>query len=79
MLSRNLQFTSVVFGFVGTLIMFFFGYNLIPYEGGVFGSDEITAYNDSVKKKNRLYLVMQKIGMGMLSMSFLLQGLALFL
>jgi|GEM_PF-1501340 hypothetical protein len=78
MLSRKLQLASVVFGFIGTLAIFLFSYSLIPYQGGVFGSEKINKHNNLVKKKNCLYLVIQKIGMGMLSISFLLQGIALF-
>lgn len=72
----HLQIFSTLLGFAGTLIMFFYSHNLKPYEGGVFGSREVTKWNEQVKKDNKRIAVMQKIGLGLLTSSFLCQSIS---
>lgn len=74
--SLNLQIASSVIGFIGTLIMFFNGYNLKPYEGGVFGSDEVNEHNKKVRRDNKIITSMQRLGLGLLTLSFFCQGLS---
>lgn len=76
MTATELQIISTVIGFVGTLIMFLNGYNLKPYEGGVFGSDAVIEENKKIAKENKRIKVMQKTGMGLLTLSFLCQSVS---
>ncbi|WP_261143833.1 hypothetical protein [Serratia fonticola] len=76
MTSTQLQIISTVIGFLGTLIMFFNGYNLKPYEGAVFGSDAVNEANKKITRDNKRIMVMQKIGMGLLTFSFLCQAVS---
>ena len=70
---------SAVFGAAGAIVLFNGSYALQPFEGGVFGSDALTAYNDQVKRKNARRVVIQKVGLGLICIGFLIQGLAAFL
>lgn len=72
----HLQIFSTVLGFIGTLIMFFNSHNLKPYEGGVFGSESVKKWNEKVKKDNQRIAIMQKIGLGLLTSSFLCQSIS---
>ncbi len=56
--------------------MFFNGYNLKPYEGAVFGSDAVYEANKKITRDNKRIMVMQKIGMGLLTFSFLCQAVS---
>ena len=76
-MSQALQILSTILGFVGTLIMFLYGYNLIPYEGMTFGGDHTAENNKKIRRKNSRIKTMQKVGMGLLTLSFALQGLSL--
>jgi hypothetical protein len=55
------------------------GYAFQPKEGGVFGSDAITEFNNRIDTQNRRRDKWQKIGLGFLCLSFLVQGAAVFL
>ncbi|HBZ2154131.1 TPA: hypothetical protein MHK45_01830 [Klebsiella pneumoniae] len=76
-MSLALQIFSTILGFVGTLIMFHYGYNLIPYEGMTFGGKHTAENNKKIRRKNSRIKTMQKVGMGLLTISFALQGLSL--
>ncbi len=56
--------------------MFFNGYNLKPYEGAVCGSDAVNEANRKITRDNKRIMVMQKIGMGLLTFSFLCQAIS---
>lgn len=79
MTSLGMQIASTLFGFTGTILMFFNSYALIPYESAMFGSDEIIEHDRKVEQKNKRMLRNQKIGIGLLSLSFLLQLISYFL
>ncbi|WP_210507404.1 hypothetical protein [Pantoea ananatis] len=73
MITTLFQVAATLIGLTGTLIMFFNSYSLLPYEGATFGSDEIIEHNRKVRIKNQRMLVRQKIGIGLLTFSFLVQ------
>lgn len=73
MVSSYLQIAATIIGLVGTLLMFFNSYSLLPYESAMFGSDEIIEHDRLVRIKNQKMLLRQKFGIGLLTLSFLLQ------
>lgn len=79
MSSQNLQIISTLLGFIGTAIMFFNGYSLLPYHGGTFADHDTAEKNRIVRKKNKRMAVMQKLGMGALTISFLIQTISYFI
>jgi hypothetical protein len=70
---------SAILGAIGTIILFFGSYALQPLEGGVFGSDALTEYNIRIRAKNAKRLRWQRVGLGFLCCSFLVQAGAAFL
>jgi hypothetical protein len=70
---------SAALGAIGTAFLFFSSYSLQPVEGGVFGSDALTEYNNRIKAKNVSRLLSQKIGFGFLCVSFVIQAVTVFL
>lgn len=76
MYSVHFQIASSVIGFTGTIIMFFNSYSLKPTEGAVWGGPEIDKHNKKIDKENRKMVIMQKIGLGLLTLSFLCQGIS---
>lgn len=73
MLPIQLQIAATVIGLSGTLLMFFNSHSLIPYESSVFGSDEIVEHDRLVEKRNKRMLFWQRFGVGLLTLSFMLQ------
>jgi len=71
-MSTYLQIAATFIGLIGTLLMFFNSYSLLPYESAMMGSDEIIEYDRLIRTKNHKMLVRQKIGIGLLTFSFLL-------
>ncbi|MBD9642910.1 hypothetical protein IB231_04615 [Pantoea sp. PNT02] len=69
----GIQFAATVVGLFGTLLMFFNSHSLIPYESAMFGSDEIIEHDRLVEQKNKKMLIKQRIGVGLLTFSFMLQ------
>lgn len=78
MTTIHLQILSTLLGFAGTLIMFFFSHSLKPLPGGIFGSEAINRKIDEVKKENKKFAFLQKVGLGMLVLSFLCQFITYF-
>ncbi|MGG6098323.1 hypothetical protein C7431_104541 [Pantoea allii] len=72
-MSTYLQIAATFIGLIGTLLMFFNSYSLLPYESAMMGSDEIIENDRLTRTKNHKMLVRQKIGIGLLTFSFLLQ------
>lgn len=70
---------SALFGAAGSVVLFFWSYTLQPFEGGVMGSLEVMAHNDRVRISNRRRLPMQRLGLGLLIISFVIQGAAAFI
>jgi hypothetical protein len=73
MSSTELQIASTAVGLFGTLLMFFNSYSLMPYESAMFGSDEVTEHDRLIEQKNKKMLLKQRIGVGLLTFSFMLQ------
>lgn len=73
MTSNELQVSATLVGLIGTLLMFFNSHSLIPYESAMFGSDEIMEHDRLVEQKNKKMLLKQRIGIGLLTFSFVLQ------
>ena len=67
---------SAILGAIGTIIMFFSCYAFEPLQGGVFGSDSVTECNNRIKAKNRRRYTWQRIGLGVLCLSFVVQAVA---
>ncbi|MFQ1679178.1 hypothetical protein ACK08B_04935 [Pantoea dispersa] len=69
----QIQIAATVIGLFGTLLMFFNSHSLMPYESSMFGSDEIMEHDRIVERKNKRMLMLQRVGVGLLSLSFMLQ------
>lgn len=68
---------AIIFGLTGSFMMFLNGHVLKPYPGGGFGPDNYEEVVAKITKENRRIVLMQRLGMMSLFISFLLQGLAL--
>lgn len=66
-------------GAIGTIILFFNTYSLEPLQGGIFGSLELDENNKKIKNKNLNRIFFQKIGLGFLCASFIVQAISIFL
>lgn len=69
----QIQIAATVIGLFGTLLMFFNSHSLMPYESAMFGSDEIIEHDRIVERKNKRMLSLQRFGVGLLTLSFILQ------
>jgi hypothetical protein len=67
---------SAALGVIGTAILFLTSYVLEPLAGGVFGSDEVTEYNNRIRAKNKRNRKWQKTGFVFLCLSFVAQAVA---
>jgi len=70
---------SAGFGAAGTIVLFFGSYALQPFQGGIFGSDALTASNNSIRVANAARVVRQRIGLVLLCLSFTVEAIAVFL
>lgn len=73
MSTTELQIAATAVGLFGTLLMFFNSHSLMPYESAMFGSDEIIEHDRLIQQKNKRMLFKQRIGVGLLTFSFMLQ------
>lgn len=71
--------SSAVLGVIGTVILFFSSYALEPFQGGVFGSENVTEYNNHIRVKNSKRLGWQRVGLAFLVLSFSVQAVGSFL
>lgn len=69
---------AIMFGLFGSLLMFFNSHVLKPYPGGGFGPDNYEEVVEQTTKENKRIVLMQRLGMLSLFISFSLQGLALY-
>lgn len=67
---------SATFGVIGTIILFLASYSLQPFEGAVFGSDQLTEWNEKIKAKNASRVWRQRVGLAFLCLSFVIQAVA---
>jgi zinc transporter ZupT len=68
--------SAAVLGAVGTMILFRSSYAFRPLEGGIFGSPALTEYNNRIKDENRRRHSWQRIGLGFLCLSFVVQAIS---
>jgi len=79
MTTTYLQAAAILFGFVGSFVMFSNGHVLKPYPGGMFAPDNYDEIAKQITKDNKRIVFMQRFGMLFLCVSFGLQGAALYL
>jgi hypothetical protein len=77
-LERLTGLLAAIVGAAGTAILFFNSWAIQPLEGGVLGSPGLTEYNNRIRAKNDRRLMWQKVGLGLLLLSFILQAISLF-
>lgn len=70
---------SAILGAIGTVVLFFNSYALQPFQGGIFGSDVLTALNNAIRTANAKRVVRQRIRLAFLCVSFAIQAVAVFL
>ena len=63
-------------GALGTALLFFGTYGFEPKEGAVWGGPTVDEWNKKVTSRNSRRRTMQRVGLSLLCMSFLLQGLS---
>lgn len=73
------ELASAILGAIGTVVLFFNSYALQPFQGGIFGSDDLTASNNAIRTANAKRVVRQRIGLAYLCASFAIQAVAVFL
>jgi hypothetical protein len=73
-----LQLASAVSGFFGTALLFFFSYSLAPFESATWGNEQTAKRNKAIMRKNTRDALIQKVGFGLLCLSFLIQVFAIF-
>jgi hypothetical protein len=76
---QSATLVSAGLGFSGTIFLFLGTYGFQPFEGGVFGSPEMQAHNARVRAKNKTKKINQRIGLALLSLSFAVQAIAVFI
>jgi hypothetical protein len=70
---------SAILGAAGTAFLFFGSYTLQPFEGAPFGGPQINKANAEIAAKNKLRILRQRIGLALLSLSFVAQAGSVFL
>jgi hypothetical protein len=70
---------SSLFGAAGTTLLFFFSYTYIPLGGGAWGGPTLDAANAKTSAKNVIWKRKQRVGFGLLCVSFVIQAAAVFL
>ena len=73
------NFLSALLGACGTITVYVGSYSLPPLEGSVFNSPEVSEYNRHTMIKRQKILIMQRVGLALICLSFLIQALAVFL
>jgi hypothetical protein len=70
---------SSVLGACGTSVLFFSSFTLEPREGAHFGSLEMDERNERIEARNNKRKIWQKIGLGLLCLSFVVQAVSVVL
>jgi hypothetical protein len=65
---------SAIIGIVGTALLFFYSNTDIPFEGATWGGPETQGNNERIAAKNKAWKLKQKIGFGLLCLSFIIQA-----
>ena len=74
-LQQWLTLLTAVLGLVGSALLFFNSYGLLPHLGFLPGRGD----NERINEINRRWRVRQRVGFGLLCASFVVQGVAAFL
>ncbi len=72
--SRWLTLIAAVLGLIGSGLLFYYSHTLVPHLGIMPGPGD----NERINQINRRWRLWQRIGFGLLTASFLLQGIAVF-
>jgi len=75
-LVQSVGLSAAIFGAAGTAILFFNSYAFQPLQGAVFGSPSVTEANNHIKARNIQRRKWQLVGLGLLLLSFVIQGAA---
>lgn len=78
MIALHFQIFSTLAGFIGTVLMFRYSYVLKPYEGAAFAESDTNEKNGRIRRENIRIQKMQKLGIALLSLSFISQGISYF-
>jgi hypothetical protein len=70
---------SASLGFAWTIFLFFSTFGFQPLEGAPFNSPALQEHNARVKAKNKTRKINQWIGLALLSLSFAVQAIAVFI
>ena len=73
-----ISLASAALGALGTVILFRSSYAMEPMEGAPFNSDPLMASNAEVKRRNRRRHRWQLAAIALLCLSFIAQGIAVF-
>jgi hypothetical protein len=73
------EILSSAFGAIGTTILFINSYSVQPLEGAPFNSSALEEYNRLIKNKNINRMKFQRVGFGLICVSFILQAVSVFL
>lgn len=77
-ISQGITLLSAFLGASGTLLLFFGTYGFQPREGAVFGGPAVDAANAKIAAANTRRKLKQRIGLGLLCLSFIAQAAAVF-
>jgi hypothetical protein len=78
-MAQLLNLIAYIIGAIGTALLFFFSYTAFPSGAGVgYVGRETHKHFEAVEKKNKRWTLFQRIGFALLTLSFLLQIVAVF-
>jgi hypothetical protein len=69
---------SAGFGAAGTLVLFISSWSKEPREGATWGGPILDAWNKEVDARNRWRRIGQRVGLILLGLAFVFQGVAVF-
>jgi hypothetical protein len=75
---RLINLAAAALGALGTIILFFNSWSLEPHFGGVFSGPTYAKDTADLKARNAARKLWQRIGLGLILASFILQGAAQF-
>ena len=75
---RLINLAAAVLGAIGTIILFSTSWSLQPLGGAQLGSDQLVKDNEGIRAKNAARALWQRVGLGLILASFVMQGVAQF-
>jgi hypothetical protein len=75
---RWINLVAAALGAIGTIILFFKSWTLEPLGGGFFGGPQFEQHRADVTARNAARMCWQRIGIGLILASFVVQGVAQF-